>query len=444
MRSLLGSLVNRSPIPFTGTKQNWYGGNGRTFGMQGQLSAMEASAALYAIVNRTSTSTAAETWHLHRKSEGSVCEFEQPDGEPCGTKNVQHVPRHPAQVVLDRPNDFYTTAETFEAGQQHVDLTGEGWLVMPRIGSVPAELWVARPDRMVVVTDPRDFLLGYIYCGPDGREVPLKRRDVMLNRMPNPKDPYRGLGPVQSIMQQVSNASLSAEWNTNFFRNGARPGGVIKLSRRMSDPEFDQLVERWNYAHKGVANAGRTAFMEDGDWIDVKPLSMRDMQFVETADLNRDTILLAFGMSKFAVGVVDDINRATANAAKAWFGEMITLPRLKRWRDMLNQDFLPQFPGWDPNPDALGHVWFVHSNPVPADRAEQREDQTAAVTQFVALVGAGVEPAVAAEVCKLPEMKMAPKPEPEPMQPPGAPKKPGDDQRKQDGPPGTARDKAAA
>lgn len=410
MRSLLGSLVNRTPIPFTGTKQPWYGGPGRKYGVTGQLDAMGANATLFAIVNRTSTAVAAETWHLHRRKTGGVCEFEQPDGEPCGTKNVEHVARHPAQVVLDRPNDFYTTAETFESGQQHVDLTGEGWLVMPRMGSMPAELWVARPDRMVVVTDPRDFLVGYIYVGPDGREVPLRRQDVLLNRMPSPLDPYRGLGPVQTIMQQVAGTSMSAEWNTNFFRNGARPGGIVKLSRRMGDADFEQLVTRFNQEHRGVANAGRTAFLEDGDWVDVKPLNMRDMQFVETANLNRDTVLLAFGMSKFAVGVVEDVNRATARESRAWFAENQTLPRLNRWQGLLNNDFLPQFPGWDPNPDSFGHVWFVHSNPVPADRMEQREDRSAAVIQFDTLVRLGVDPVVAAEVCNLPELPIVREP----------------------------------
>lgn len=425
MRSLLGSLVNRSPIPYTGTKQNWYGGQGgRQRNVTGQLDAMGASAALFAIVNRTSTAVAAEAWHLHRRAMGSVCEFEQPDGEPCGTKNVVHVPRHPAQVVLDRPSNFYTTAEMFESGQQHVDLTGEGWLVMPRIGGMPAELWVAQPDRMVVVTDPRDFLVGYIYVGPDGRQVPLKRQDVLQNRMPSPLDPYRGMGPVQTIMQQVAGSQFSAEWNTNFFRNGARPGGIVKLSRNHTDDEFSQLVERFNLAHRGVANAGRTAFLEDGDWVDVKPMSLRDMQFVETADLNRDTVLLAFGMSKFAVGVVDDINRATADAAKAWFGETLTLPRLKRWQGLLNNDFLPQFPGWDPNPEAFGHVWFVHSNPVPADRVQQSAERTASVEQFVALASVGVDPEVAAQVCNLPELPMKPQPKPE-APPVGAPGRPG-------------------
>lgn len=411
-KALTSALRNAAPIPYTGSRMNWPGESGRKYGTRGQLDAMSASATLFSIVTRTTTAVAAEVWHLHRRRVGATCEFEQPDGEACGAKNVEHVARHPAQVVLDRPNDFTTTAELFKSGQQHVDLTGEGWLIIARMGDMPAELWVAQPDRMVVVTDPKDFLIGYIYCGPDGREVPLRRQDVLLNRMPNPSDPYRGMGAVQTVMQQIAGQRMSAEWNTNFFRNGARPGGIVKLSRRMGDSEFDQLVERFNYAHKGVANAGRTAFLEDGDWVDVKPMTLADMQFVETAELNRDTVLLAFGMSKFAVGVVDDVNRATAEAAKTWFGETQTRPRLDDWKGLLNNDFLPQFPGWDPNPDSFNHVEFVYSNPVPADRQAARDDRTAAVQQFNTLVRVGVDPVVAAEVCRLPELPIVREPVP--------------------------------
>jgi phage portal protein BeeE len=167
----------------------------------------------------------------------------------------------------------------------------------------------------------------------------------------------------------------------------------------MSDTEFDQLVERFNINHKGPSNANRTAFLEDGDWVDVKPMSVADMQFVETANLNRDTILLAFGMSKFAVGVVDDINRATAEASKAWFGETQTVPRLDRWRGMLNNDFGPQFGGmWTPD------LSFVYSNPVQADREAARLDKAADVANFVALVTVGVDPLAAAELCGLPPL----------------------------------------
>lgn len=410
MRSLLGPLLNRSPIDFV--PRRGYGGDRGIFGRAGtqsQMQAMGASAALFSIINRTSTATAKPEWHLHKPGTlDSVCEYGKGTEDECGEVGVEHVERHPALVPLARPNNFYTRQELFESGQQHVDLTGEGWLVIARIGNVPAELWVARPDRMVVVTDPKDFIVGYLYLGPDGREQPLRIRDVLSMRMPNPMDPYRGMGAVQTIMAQITGANYSAEWNANFYRNGARPGGIVKLSRVMSDRQFEKLVERWNYDHKGVANAGRTAFLEEGDWIDPKPMSIADMQLVETSNLNRDTVLLAFGASKYDVGVLEDVNRASATAASNDFAERMSVPRLDRWKGMLNNDYLPQYAGTD--------GWaFVYTSPIKKERAEKRADDLTAAQVYEILTGAGVAPDAAAEVAGLPAMEQATKPEPAPM-----------------------------
>jgi HK97 family phage portal protein len=431
LRSLIGAFTASAPVPFVGTGQEGRWGGRAQRGVQlAALDALEASAALYSIVNRTSTAVAKETWHMHRAKPGSVCGYKDQRGA-CEAEDVEQVVKHPALTVINKPNGFYTRQELAESGQQHVDLTGEGWLIISRLGKIPYELWVARPDRMIVVTDRKEFLVGYLYIDPDGVEIPIRREDVLSIRMPNPKNPYRGLGPVQSVLLTIEGGNFSAEWNTNFFRNGARPGGIVKLDRRMSDTDFEQLVERFNFNHQGVRNANRTGFLEEGEWIDVKPMSITDMQFVETANLNRDTILLAFGMSKFAVGVVEDVNRATADASAVWFGETATIPRLDRWQGMWNNDFLPQFPGYDPR------LSLVYSNPIPADREAARADKSAAVVNFVALKGAGVEPAVAAEVAGLPAMAIAPPPpapELPPQLPPGGPAV--DQPLPQDEPPG--------
>jgi HK97 family phage portal protein len=363
---------------------------------------MGASATVFSVVNRTSTATAKPDWHMHRPRQGAICDRCEEDG-------VELVEKHPALVVLERPNDFYTRQEMFESAQQHVDLVGEGWLVVSYLGSMPAELWVARPDRMIVATDPRDFLTGYLYCGPDGREQPLRKEQVLSMRMPNPMDPYRGLGPVQTIMSQVQGANYSAEWNANFYRNGARPGGIVKLSRILSDPQFEKLVERWNYDHKGVANAGRTAFLEEGDWIDPKPMSVADMQLVETSNLSRDTILLAYGASKYDVGVLEDVNRASATAASNDFAARMTVPRLDRWKGMFNNDFLPLFPGAREQ-----GLRLVYDNPFGKDQAEERADKLTAAQVFEILTSSGVDPVAAAEVAGLPEMLMAPRQAPIP------------------------------
>lgn len=407
MRSLLGPLLNRAPIEYAAPgdvrrgSSGWFSGNSQS----AHLDAMSASATLFAVVNRTTTATAKQDWHLHKPAPGQTCEYGQGTEDECGEVGVTQVEKHPALVVLNKPNPFYTRQELVESAQQHVDLTGEGWLVISRIGRMPAELWVARPDRMIVVADPRDFLLGYIYCGPDGTEQPLRREDVLSMRMPNPKDPYRGMGAVQTIMAQVAGASFSAEWNANFFRNGARPGGIVKLSRRMSDHDFRQLVERWNLNHGGVTNANRTAFLEEGDWIDPKPMSLADMQFVETSNLNRDTILLAFGASKYDVGVLEDVNRASASAASSDFAERMTIPRLDRWKGMLDNDFLPQFPGTD-------GFSFKYTNPVRRERAEKRADAMNSAEIFQILINTRVDPKQAAEVAGLPELTVGPEPAP--------------------------------
>lgn len=416
MRSLLGSLLNRSPVPYSGYNgQRAYGAEGRgRVPQQATMEAMGASATLFAIVNRTSTATAKQPWHMHRKKAGASCDFDAGGPNECTATGVELVETHPALTVLNKPNPFFTRQELFESGQQHVDLTGEGWLVVGRIGRMPAELWLVRPDRMIVVTDPTDYLLGYIYRSPSGAEMPLKPDQVLSMRMPNPMDPYRGMGPVQTIMSQVDGAAYSAEWNANFYRNGARPGGIIKLSRRMNDPEFNRLVERFNINHRGTANANRTAFLEEGEWVDVKPMSVADMQLVETSNLNRDTILLAYGASKFDVGVLEDVNRAASGSAKADFGDRMIEPRLDRWAGMLNNDFLPMFPG-----DA-SQLCLVYSSPVPADRAQAREDKLASANVYKILIDARVAPKDAAEVAGLPEMESTPEPKPVmPALPPG-------------------------
>jgi HK97 family phage portal protein len=405
VKSLIGSFANKTTVPYVG--RGWPFRQSGSSSVR-QLESMQANATVFGIVNRTSTAVAKETWHLHRKVSNKSARCDVPG---CETLGVTLVERHPALSVLGKPNDFYTTQEYFESGQQHVDLTGEGWTAVYRMGNVPYELWNLRPDRVVVCTSREKFLTGYLYVGPDGDEIPIRKEDMLSVRMPNPMDPYRGLGPVQAVLPNINSSKYSSEWNANFFSNGARPGGIIKLSRNLQDDEFDQLVERYNANHRGVANAGRTAFLEEGDWVDVKQPSVRDMQFVETANLNRDTVLLAFTGSKFDVGILEDVNRASATAAKASFAERLTVPRLDRWKGMLNNDFLPLFPGY------AYDLEFVYSNPVPADKDSEREDKRTAVSNYVALLAAGVDPQEAAELCGIPPMRVVERAAPERTEP---------------------------
>lgn len=411
------SVFNNSPVSYSaynGARQAFtslFGGSAR----ENQLAAMEASSTLFSIINKTSTATATVEWHMHRKRPRA-----QATCSICGEEGVQLVENHPALTVWNKPNNFFTTQEFVEAEQQHVDLTGEGWTVLGRAGNnVPVEMWNVRPDRIVVVTSPTKYILGYLYRSPGGEEVPLALEDVLSIRMPDPLNPYRGLGPVGTILPNIASSRYAAKWNENFFKNGAIPGGAIKLPENVTlqDDQYEQLQQRWAETHQGVSNAMRVAILEGGaEWADIK-FSQKDMLFVDVQNLDKSSIREAFGAPKFLTGDVEDVNRATAEASKAWIAESMTVPRLDRWKGMLNNDFLPQFSGltgYDP------HLSMVYTSPVPANRDEDRADKQAKVLAFKTLVDTGVDPDVAAEIAGLPPIKMAPKPVQQPQPAPEA------------------------
>lgn len=390
---------------------------------EGQMRAYGAVGTLFSIVNRLYTATAAPEWHLHRKMAGTDAYCEE-----CDEQGVEMVPEHAALDVLNRPNSFYTRQSLMEAGQQHQDLTGENWLVLRRLGATasgpPFEMWPVRPDRMYPVPDTQRYLAGYIYRSPDGEEVPLRVGEVIQLKLPNPLDPYRGMGPVQAALLDLESAQAAAQWNANFFRNSAEPGGIIKFDRNLSDPEFDQFTARWREQHRGVSNAHRVAILEEGaEWVD-RSYTNRDIQFAELSQLSDQKIRGAFGIPKFAVGDVDDVNRATAEAAKAWFGEQLTVPRLERWRQALNVTYLPMFAGGDT-------LEFAYCSPVPADREADNAERESKANTYKTLIDAGVDPEDAAMVAGLPPMRAkavvtpppAPPAPPEPPEP-GAPPEP--------------------
>jgi len=394
-RTLVGSLFNRAataaantPVPFASRSQTYSRGIfGSSRGTTSQLDAMGSVSTLFAIVNRTAKAEASVEWGLFRKAKSGKKEDRTP------------VLSHAALDLWNRPNRFYTQSEFVEAGAQHKQLTGETWWVIGRVEGVdiPLEMWPVRPDRIQPVPDPEEFLLGYMYTGPDGQQVALGINDVIFIRTPHPTDPYRGIGPVQALLTDLDATRYSAEWNRNFFLNSAEPGGIIEVPDRLGDDEFDELRDRWNEQHKGIANAHRVAILEHGKWVDRK-FTQRDMQFAELRNMSREIIREAFGFPKPMTGAVDDVNRSNADAGAVMFARWLVVPDLEAIRDALNHRLLPLF-----GPTGQG-LEFDFVNPIPEDRelaAKELESKAAALHEFVQ---AGVYGPDAVEALGLPEM----------------------------------------
>lgn len=407
------SISNKAPVPYTQNAgvNEWFQAPQRGTATA-PMEAYGAVGTLYSIVNRLANDTSAQCWHLYKKSKDNRRRYAY-----SGMDDRVEITDHAALKLLNKPNQFMTLQELIEITQQHIDLTGEGWWLLTNgsYGNFPIEIWPLRPDRVSVVTDPNEFLTGYIYTTPDGQKVPLEKESVIQMRMPNPMDIYRGIGPVQSILTDLDSAKYAAEWNRNFFRNSANPGGIIEVPEKLSDEDFKQLVTRWQEQHKGVNNAHRVSVIENGKWIPTT-ISMRDMQFAELRDVSSTVIREAFGMPKFKLGDVTDVNRATADASERMYARSLLKPRLERIKQALNNDLLPLF-------GVSGDgIEFDYDSPEPEDKEVEDKSFLQKATAAKMLVDAGYDPIGVLEAVQLPPVTHTkPVPVPNPTPPPTNP-----------------------
>jgi HK97 family phage portal protein len=358
------------------------------------------SGTVFSIVSLLSQAAAAPKWHLYKKQPQDA-RVRYTTGDHGSDQRVEVV-SHAALSLWTRPNDYHTGFEFREGANQHQELTGETIWVLNREGTTfPTSMWYVRPDRMEPVPDPDDFLLGWMYTGPNGEQVPLNLDEVIVEKLPDPLDPFRGAGPVASILANIDQQKFATDYQRNLFLNGADPGGLIQVDKRLSDTEWDELVNRWREAHQGVARAGKVGVLESSaTWIPAGQ-SNKDLEYGNLRLANRDELREAWRMHKSLMGTVEDVNRANAQTAEEVFVAWLDIPRLERRKDTLNHKLLPMF-------GASGQgVEFDYDDPSPDNREEDNGELTAKSMAAQVLVTAGYDPHDVLEVVGLPDMDVA-------------------------------------
>ena len=416
MPSLIGkalALRNASgpPVPMGGGGMQMLPSMG--MGHNVDLTLMRAykqNGTVFSNVHLLASSAAGQDWKLFRKDkqDGRVRYTTSDKGSDQRTEVVQHaalsVLNTPAVIQVGTTKlPVWTRFGLFEISNIWMETTGKSYWVVDRgagSNSVPLGLWPVRPDRVTPVPDRNNYLAGYVYTSPDGKEkIPLLPTDVVFNRYPDPENTYGGCGPISSVLTDIESARYAGEWSRNYFLNSAEPGGVIQLDHSLEDGEFDALVDQWRETHRGVARAHRIAVLEGGaTWIP-NARNLKDMDFANLRSVMRDTIREALGVHKVMTGVSDDVNRANAITAEEIFSSWQVSPRLDRWRDVLNSQFLPLF-------GATGAgVEFDYVYPEPRNREQDALELTSKSNAALTLITAGYDPHDVLEVIGLPDMQ---------------------------------------
>lgn len=356
------------------------------------------SGTLYGIISLLAESSATPAWKLYKKQ--PVDGRRRYSTTDQGSDQRIEVVQHPAIQLWNEPNGWHSGFEFREGAQQHQELTGETFWVLDTENAlgVPTSMWYVRPDRMEPLPDPDDYLAGWIYNGPTGEQVPLRVDEVILEKRPDPLDPYRGAGPVASIMPNIQQQRYATEYQRNLFLNGADPGGIITVPNRLTDEQFDEVIDRWRESHRGVARAGHVGVLEDGMTWQGSASSNRDLEYSNLRLTNRDELREAWRIHKAMMGSSDDVNRANAQTAQEVFVAWQVISRLNRRRDTLNSKLLPLYGATGAN------VEFDYDDPSPVNAETASAELLAKAQSALALIQAGYEPHAVLETVGLPDM----------------------------------------
>lgn len=301
---------------------------------------------LRAVVHKVAFGFAAAEWSLYVQR---------------GETREEYTPAHPLRTALIRGVPGVLSGHAVKLLTSiYFDLRGEAFWLKERNGvGAPTEFWPLPPTWVASLpTSDRPY---YQLSLPGGRQEQVPASEMVWFKEPDPVNPYtRGVGTAESLADELATDEHAAKFINRFFYNGARPDLIITGSK-LSEPTITRLEERWNEKLQGLYKAFRAHFMNADVKITELGQNLQHLQFTELRRFERDTIVQVYGVPPELLGIIENSNRATIEAADYLFAQWVLRPRLAMYDAVLQTQVAPEY---DEN------LVFAHDNPVPENREQ--------------------------------------------------------------------------
>lgn len=397
------------------------------------LDAYRTTPILRSVQYRISTSIASTPWHLFRKPRaGSQRAMRELMAAPIEKKarlcrklletgDLEEVERHEILDILKRPNPQMTGRQHDQLIQTWIDLIGESFdIVIRNRQGDPSQLWPATPTWVTLAPGATPLEGGWRVNGTIQMNVP--HDDMMVIKDLDVLDPYgRGSGFGHSLGHEIDTDEAASTAAAARFNNGGAPEVIISFPEATGSdgPELDRFAQDFRNRHQGASRAGTSAWI-----LPFKPeltelgYSFADLQMVELRQFERDIMIQTYGVPPEILGIVENSNRATIEAASFLFGKYVLAPRLELLRSERQIRLVEELFGAD---DLV--IWY--DSPIPEDRefnlkameahpAAYTEDEWREVTDTPPLPGGqGETRLVPLNLAPVPVREEEPEPEPE-------------------------------
>jgi phage portal protein BeeE len=294
---------------------------------------------------------------------------------------VEMVLDHALLDLLDQPwPSAGSDVALWEIASKHQDLTGETLFALERDKRRrPVELLPVVPTWVRNVPGPGTPT--FEIQVPRGGRIDLPVTEAVWIRQHDPADPFmgRGVGTAGAVADELETDEYMAATAKSRFFNRAIPEVVLGLLG--SPPTFPPpggteiaaIAEDIENKHRGSERAGQLHLISGDFKAQHLGTTMVENQHVQGREFLRNTCMQIFGTPPEVLGVLDNANRSTIDAAAVHFATYSTVPMVERFRGALQAQLVPEY-GAD--------LVLDYVSPIPADREFERSVMVALPASF--------------------------------------------------------------
>ena len=257
-----------------------------------------------------------------------------------------------AETLAESPNPLMTSPDFWGTFAFNAVLRGRSYAEPIWHSPTEVEVWPLSPGRLVELHEERRFGVDYFY--EDGRTRHF-RQGELLSGSGISADGVFAVAPWKTARAAIDMDNTLEAFGRSFFRNGARPTGVLSTNQSLSDEALNRLKAQFNGNFAGVLNAGKVPILE----ADLKYLPITynnsDSQYAELAQKTQRKIAANWRFPLFLLNEGEDARTEEQQAGRfekytisPWTGrleraiarDLMTPEQRRLWRPRFNMDDL--------------------------------------------------------------------------------------------------------
>lgn len=278
--------------------------------------------------------------------------------------------------LFKRPNNRQTWGQLLETRSQHKDITGESYwhLLTATPGGIVSGVEMIQPDwiECPIFNEEGTEITHWkvVVPGRAGGIKTIDARDVIPDFYPNPRDPKRGMSPLEAYALAHHLDIYLRAYGMKMIRDGASIGQYLKTEQELTPEQIESAEQR---LLEKFRTPGRVPVFGKGTDVKGLQLPLRDLDMLRILRPSQDMILAGYGVPKSKFGMMEGEGRANADTADKTYQENAIYPRLTTGDEIINEYIVPRtFP-----PRLAAQVVYESESPVEADREfELKKAQT--------------------------------------------------------------------